>query len=208
MKSAATTKTALLLIDIQKGFLHPTECRAFLSASRTFNASIPSAENRKEVLICHIHHHSIYRDSMLHPDQTVEVDGVVRSAIEALEFVKPREGERVFVKNVNSGFVGTGLEGFLRENFVRQLVIYGLTTDQCVSTTTRMANNLRVVDLVTEKGEVEEEGDILLVGDACATYDRGEFNAETVHRVNLASLNGEFASVKGTEEVVKGVFGV
>jgi hypothetical protein len=44
------------------------------------------------------------------------------------------------------------------------------------------------------------------VRDATATYSKGGFDAETVHAVHLASLDGEFASVVGTDEVVKTIF--
>ena len=52
-----------------------------------------------------------------------------------------------------------------------------------------------------------EDGNVVLVADACATFARGRFVAETVHDVALASLDGEFADVLGTEEVVRGLFG-
>lgn len=108
------------------------------------------------------------------------------------------------MKDVNSAFVGTGLETFLRENGVRQLIICGLTTDHCVSTSVRMANNLRIVDIV-ENGVLVDEGDIVLVGDACATFAKGGIDAETIHQVNLASLDGEFAQVRETVDVIEKV---
>ena len=49
-------------------------------------------------------------------------------------------------KGVNSAFIGTQLEEILKESEVRTLVIAGLTTDHCVSTTTRMAANLGVCE--------------------------------------------------------------
>jgi nicotinamidase-related amidase len=98
----------------------------------------------------------------------------------------------VWTKDVNSTFVGTGLEAHLRAHGVRQLVLCGLKTDHCVRTSTLMAANLRIVD-VMEGGRVVDVGDVVLVRDACATYVKGGFDAETVHRVSLASLDGEFA---------------
>ncbi|KAI2633545.1 Isochorismatase hydrolase [Hypomontagnella submonticulosa] len=221
MKSVTAAKTALILIDIQNGFLHPThwgrsrstpECErniAFLlNQAREHNKR--QGEGTKEapntVAICHVHHHSIYPDSLLHPDAQIEINGKSVDAVQPQPFARPQPGEPVFIKNVNSSFIGTELEAYLRSQGIRQLVIVGLTTDHCVSTTTRMANNLRVVSVTTPTGELDE-GDIVLVGDACATFAKGDFDARTVHRVNLSSLNGEFAQVANTRDVLRNVFG-
>ncbi|KAI4603776.1 hypothetical protein KJ359_003596 [Pestalotiopsis sp. 9143b] len=214
MKSASTRKTALILIDVQNGFFHPTywgtnrypaeaegNIERLLKAARSYNSTI-SSERTDPILICHVFHHSISPDSALHPTKQVEVGGQILRATDPQDGVKPLEGETAWTKNVNSAFIGTGLEAFLREKGVRQLVICGLTTDHCVSTSTRMASNLRIVDIVGKDGVAADAGDIVLVGDACATFAKGAFDAETVHKVNLASLDEEFAQVRATDDVI------
>ncbi|QSZ37156.1 hypothetical protein DSL72_009250 [Monilinia vaccinii-corymbosi] len=195
MKSATTRKAALILIDVQNAFLHPAafgdlakrstpKCEeniaTLLKQARDYNENLPATRISSSILICHY--------QQVHPQQ----------------FTTSRFNERVWVKNVSSAFVGTGLERFLKDSGVRQLIICGLTTDHCLSTSTRMANNLRIVDVV-ENGVLVDGGDIILVGDACATFARGGIDAETIHKVNLASLDEEFAHVRETAEAIEKV---
>lgn len=79
-----------------------------------------------------------------------------------------------------------------------------------------MAANLGVVDRVLGEEPVwlredgshlkevrVEKGRIVLVADATATFGKGGFDPEIVQKVSVASLEGEFADVLGTEEVVQ-----
>jgi nicotinamidase-related amidase len=102
--------------------------------------------------------------------------------------------EKQFRKSFNSAFIGTDLEKYLQEHDISSLVIVGLTTDHCVSTSTRMAANLGF--------------NVTLISDATATFDRegydgAPYSADDIHKINLVSLNGEFCIVRSTEEVLK-----
>ncbi|KAL2836783.1 Isochorismatase-like protein [Aspergillus pseudoustus] len=236
MSLTFTRPTALLLIDAQNGFavdpntpshwgtqrsnpkLEPN-LSALLGAFRTAKSNSESNKlTRGEIQIVHVYHSSTTPGSPLHPSAD---DG---RGIQPLDIVKPAAdgSEPVLWKTVNSAFIGTELESYLRGNGIRQLVVAGITTDHCVSTSVRMAANLGVVDryldgegvkrggpVVLADGAQEEEvvnvdkGRIVLVGDATATWAKGGFDAETVHAVTLASLDGEFADVVSTEEVIK-----
>jgi len=205
---AALAHTALLLIDNQVGFTHPTHwgppnsrsnpsyetnITTLLTAFRAANRHISSPLEKATII--HICHHSLDSTSELHPSS----DG-----IRFLPFAEPKEadGELVISKQVNSSFIGTNLEEALRARGIRKLVIAGLTTDHCVSTTTRMAANLHVTQY-TDEGGKEQKGEVVLVEDACATFPRGPFDAETVHKVQIESLRGEFCEVMTTKEAVK-----
>ena len=108
------------------------------------------------------------------------------------EIVLPIIGEQIIKKNVNSAFIGTNLKEQLDNANISKLAIVGLTTDHCVSTTTRMAGNYGY--------------DTFLVSDATATFNKKgiegqNYSAELIHETALASLNGEFATVVNTEYI-------
>lgn len=170
---------ALVLIDIQKGFdtiEYWGEQRNNLNAEE--NASeILNLFREKNLPVFHIQHCSSNPNSLLHESNVGN---------EFKELVKPIHGEIIIKKNVNSAFIGTNLKDLLDKADIKTLVILGLTTDHCVSTTTRMAGNFGYNTFV--------------VSDATATFnkkgvDGQNFSAELIHETALASLNEEFATV-------------
>jgi nicotinamidase-related amidase len=183
MSTSITDRSALILIDIQKGF----DNIEYWGGQR----NNPNAEeNASELLalwrehhlpIFHIKHHSTNPNSPLH--ETNEGN-------DFKDLVKPIHHEPIIKKNVNSAFIGTDLKDQLDNLKIKKLVIVGLTTDHCVSTTTRMAGNLGF--------------DTFLVSDATATFNKKgpegqNFPAELIHATALASLNEEFARVVTTD---------
>ncbi len=176
--------TALLLIDIQQGFEAPYWGPRNNPEAEANMARLLETWRAEKRPVVHIQHCSIEPDSALRPGQPGH---------NFQSFAEPILGEPVFQKHVNSGFIGTGLEAFLREQGWTTLVLVGLTTNHCVSTTARMAGNLGFKAYV--------------VDDATATFDRADhhgrvYPAEQVHALALASLHGEFATVVETADVL------
>jgi len=184
MKTPITEKTPLIIIDMQVGF------DALFWGKR----NNPNAESNVLLLlnlwrlknrpVIHVKHCSLEEGSPLHKDS---------KGVEFKPEVKPLENEIVFEKSVNSAFIGTDLEVYLNNNGFETLVIVGLTTDHCVSTTTRMAGNLGF--------------SAILVSDATATFDKTGpngtvYKAEEIHNIHLASLHNEFCEVSTTQSII------
>jgi len=177
--------TALLLVDIQKGFENEEywggnrnnkdaeqKCALILEQWRTLNLPV-----------FHIQHSSQNPNSLLHKSHP---------GFELKDEVKPLANEPLIIKDVNSAFIGTDLKEQLDQKGIKNVVIVGLTTNHCISTTTRMSGNLGF--------------NTFLISDATATFDRkginGEtFSAEMIHQTTLANLHEEFAQVMTMEKL-------
>ena len=148
----------------------------------------------KRPLIVHVYHKSETLHSPLHPNS---------SGVAFQEYAQPEVLREVVIsKNVNSAFIGTCLEEVLRKHEIRRLYVIGLTTDHCVSTTVRMAGNLKVTDWIDGNGDRQSGEGAFLVEDATAAYAKGGFDAEVVHAVNAESLR-EFATVLQTKALLE-----
>ena len=184
MLSLETHAATLLIIDLQQGFVEPQWGRR----------NNPQLEERVAELLCawrtsgrpvvHVRHMSTDPSSPLRPG---------RCGNEFKPATAPVAGEAVIEKRVNSAFIGTSLEVDLRRAGGNGLVIVGLTTNHCVSTTARMAGNLGFETWV--------------VSDATATFDRVGpdgvvHRAEDIQAIALSDLHGEFATVVDTAQVL------
>ena len=177
--------SALIIIDVQKGFdfVDYWGKRNNLQAEENI-AKLISYWREKNRKIIFIKHMSKNPKSTLYPGQIGN---------DYKEIVAPREDDVLFHKQVHSGFIGTDLEAYLRKNDIKKVVITGIATNFCVSTTARMAGDLGFETYV--------------VNDGTACFDKKDFDgsiipAETVHKVSLANLHQEFASVVNTADLL------
>jgi nicotinamidase-related amidase len=187
MNISIADRPALILMDIQKAF----DNIAYWGTQR--NNEIAEA-NAAELLkiwrdnklpVFHIKHCSSNPNSPL--NETNEGN-------EFKDIVAPVDGEPIIKKNVSSAFIGTDLKDRLDSEKISKLVIVGLTTDHCVSTTARMAGNYGY--------------DTFVVSDATATFNNKglngqDFSADLMHETSLASLNEEFATIVTTDFLKK-----
>ncbi|KPU84122.1 isochorismatase [Marinosulfonomonas sp. PRT-SC04] len=181
---------ALILIDFQTGFNSP-----FWGARNN-----PDAEKNAARLLAHwrksggpllhIRHLSTTSGSPLETGTT---------GANFKQLTQPQGSEAVIEKTVNSAFIGTDLEANLRRRSITDLLICGLTTPHCVSTTARMAANLGF--------------NVTLAHDACAAFVKNAdmswksgataLTAQQIHDSAVAHLHGEFVTAMTTDAIIK-----
>ncbi|NRP24640.1 Isochorismatase family protein YecD [Aliiroseovarius sp. xm-m-379] len=178
---------ALIIVDIQQGFDDP-----YWGARNN-----PDAEQKAGQLLAHwraqgwpaflIQHLSTNPDSPLFPG---------KPGVELHPAIAPK-GEAVIQKSANSAFIGTDLEERLRTLGATDLVVAGITTPHCVSTTCRMAANLGFnVTLVHDATAAFAEGA------NTAWREGGPVDPEQIHQSAIDHISGEFVTVKSVAEVL------
>jgi nicotinamidase-related amidase len=183
--TALPHNTALVLIDLQKAIDHPS----------WGERNNPGAEENVGLLlghwrtshrpIVHIRHISRLADSTYR-------DG--EPGVEFKDVAMPAPGETILTKHNASAFVGTKLETLLRGRSIADIVIAGVITNNSVEATARMAGDLGFRTTV--------------VSDATFTFGRRDYSgryrgADEVHAMSLANLDGEYAAIRTTEEILR-----
>jgi nicotinamidase-related amidase len=178
------TTTALLVIDVQAGFDDPIwGPRNNLSCEDNVAALIDAwrAADRPVVFV---RHDSVTPGSPLRPGQ----------AGNGLKSIIAGEPDLLVTKHVNSAFFGDpDLHGWLQDRGLTGVAITGIQTNFCCETTARMAGNLGY--------------DTLFVLDATHTFDLpahggGTITADELARVTASNLDGEFADVVMTADLL------
>jgi nicotinamidase-related amidase len=177
--------TALLLIDLQNDY--------FEGGAMTLDGADAAVANAARLLdrfrargwpIVHVQHLST------RPGATFFLPGTRGAEIHAT--VSPNDGETVIVKHFPNAFRETPLVATLRGRGIAKLTIAGMMTHMCVDTSTRAAADMGFA--------------CTLAHDACATrtqaFDGRSVAAADVQAAYMAALNGAFARVVPTGEIV------
>ncbi|MDM5316999.1 isochorismatase family protein [Fictibacillus sp. b24] len=178
-------KACLLIIDVQKGF----DDADFWGERNNLTAEgnmliLLDAFRKAKLPVIHVQHRSENETSPLHP---TKLGYQLKTGFET------KENEPLFIKSVNSAFIGTDLKEELKKKEIEQVIIVGLTTNHCVSTTARMAANYGF--------------GVSFIHDATAafatvSYNGRKFSAQDVHESAISHLHNEFAEILSTEDVL------
>jgi nicotinamidase-related amidase len=174
----------LLLIDLQKAIDDPSWGARSTPLAEQSQARLLDFWRSRGWPVRHVRHDSVNLGSTYRPGQ---------AGHEFREPAVPLPGEPVTAKTVNSAFIGTSLASDLRAAGAHRLVVFGVATNNCVEATVRMAANL--------------DFDVFVVADACIAFARTDWNgtprgAEEVHAMSLANLDGEYATVVVTDDLL------
>lgn len=178
-------KKALLLIDIQKSFLDKSWGERNNIHAEDNAEMILKKFRESNDLVIHINHKSDNEDSRFY---------FKKEGFKFNDKVKPEGEELVISKSVNSAFIGTNLKEILDINKVEKLVIVGISTPHCVSTTTRMAANYGYK--------------VYLVEDATTSFALSDhhgklYSPQEIQHITIATLHEEFATILSTRELLK-----
>ena len=107
--------------------------------------------------------------------------------------VAPLDHEMVVEKRTNNAFIGTDLMQVLEEIGSSDLVVCGVHLQDCVESTVRMAGNLGFM--------------VYLAADATVSLGQTDINgkkwsAEQVHALTLGILDGQYAKVMNSEDLM------
>jgi nicotinamidase-related amidase len=176
---------ALIIIDQQKGILQPRLGRRNNPQAEARILDLLGLWRRSARPVIHVQHLSREPNSVFWPEQ---------EGVEFQQRFLPQDGEWLIQKQVPDAFCATGLEARLREAGISQLIIVGVATNNSVESTARTAGNLGF--------------DAWVVEDACFTFDKADYfgtlrTAEEVHGMSLGNLDGEYATVVSSAQILK-----
>lgn len=179
-----TNITALLIIDMQQGMSDPAAGERNNADAERNIAQLLTAWRTSGQPIVHVRHISRTPGSPFWPGQP---------GAEFQPELSPRAGEHVVEKNVPDVFVHSGLERWLHVRGIRRLIMTGVSTNNSVEACARSGGNLGF--------------DVTVVADATFTFAKTDYagvqrSASEVHAMSLANLNGEYASIDTTAQVI------
>jgi nicotinamidase-related amidase len=202
-----TTKTAVVIIDMQRDFLEPggfgeslgndvsllsaaiEPCKALLNAARKRGMLVVHTREGHLPDLSDAHKAKVERGApslrigQMGPMGRILIRGEPGQDI--IPELYPLEGEPVIDKPGKGAFYATDLQAILEKNAIENLLVCGVTTEVCVHTTVREANDRGYRCIVP--------------GDCCASYIP-EFHAVGLRMIKAQS--GIFGWVTDSQSIL------
>lgn len=108
--------------------------------------------------------------------------------------IAPLDGDKIFDKNLNSAFRGTGLKEYLDSRNTKGIILTGLQTEYCIDTTCKVA--------------FEYGYEVVIPEETTSTYDNFYLSGEALSEYYVKKIwDGRFARIVSMEELNQYVYG-
>ena len=166
----------LLVIDMQKGLVDE-DLHAFDTfMDRTVRLVDTARKNNVEVVF--VQHDAGENSGMSVGDEAFEI----------IDRIAPIEGERVFVKTINSCFGNKEFKRYLKQQTDKRLMIIGLQTNYCIDATVKSA--------------FERGYDVIIPEGTNSTFDNDYMTGETTYRYYNEDVWEELVDAVSFEEAI------
>ena len=146
----------LLVIDMQKGLVDEDLYAFDTFSERTTRLVDAARKNNVEVIF--VQHDAGPGSGMSAGDEDFEI----------IDRIAPKEGEKVFVKTINSCFGNKDFKQYLKQQADKRLMIIGLQTNYCIDATVKSA--------------FERGYDVIIPEGTNSTFDNDYMSGETTVR--------------------------
>ncbi len=168
---------AMMIIDVQVGLMraHPYNEEKVL---KTIQESILSCR-QNNIPVIYVSHDGGKGDVLEQGTPGFEIDARV----------EPIDGDHLFIKTKNSAFNQTGLEDYLNEKGIRNIVVCGLQTEFCIDATIKSAN--------------ERGFNIVALRDGITTFDNAFLSAKALNYYYEEMIwDKRYAAIKCIDDLV------
>ena len=148
----------LLVVDMQKALTEDGElydAEAFMDR----NIRLIEAARKNNVEVIFVQHDAGEGSGFSVGDEDFEID----------PRVAPKDGEKVFVKTINSCFGNTDFKAYMEQQEDRRLMIVGLQTNYCIDATVKSAFE-RGFDVIVPEGTNSTFDNNYMTGETTVAY--------------------------------------
>ena len=167
----------LLVVDMQKGLVDEDLYAFDTFTERT--AQLVDAARKNDVEVIFVQHDAGTDSGMSVGDEAFEI----------IDRIAPAEGEKVFVKTINSCFGNKEFREYMEQQNDKRLMIIGLQTNYCIDCTVKSA--------------FERGFEVIIPEGTNSTFDNDYMTGETACRYYNEDVWEELADAVTIEEAIR-----